>query len=118
MHHDSATQALKDATRMHRATVRWLTWCEWMHATHVAAGMFTREDYNTEPWRQDMIAQERAYMAANKRPSMPSKTHKHRMYGEVYRAAGLADVEVAPGSIRDMAGIAAVLAQVTAALAA
>jgi len=113
-----AANALKEAVAAHKAFTRWLTWCAGMHAVHVAAGMFSREDYNTEPWRQDMIAQERTYMAANKRPGMPSKTRKYRMYDAIYRAASLADVEVAPGSVRDMEGVARVIAQVTAALAA
>lgn len=117
MNRELAQNALKDLVRRHCATTRWLTWCDGMHAVHVAAGMFEREDYNTETWRQDMIAQEREYMAANKRPTCPSKTHKHRMYDDAYRAASAAGLEIAPGSIRDLAGIASVIAQVTAALA-
>lgn len=114
---ESAEHALKTANRMLKATDKWLNWCAGQHAVHVAAGMFTREDYNTEPWRQDMIAQERAYAAANKRPPMPSKNHKHRMYSEVYRAAALTGVDTSAG-IRDLDGIRATLAAVTAALAA
>lgn len=114
---ESAQFALKTATRMLKATDKWLNWCEGMHAVHVAAGMFDREDYNTETWRQDMIAQDRAYTAANKRPSMPSKSHKHRMYSEVYRLAALTGVDTSAG-IRDLAGIRTVLAAAAAALAA
>lgn len=118
MNKDLTKNALKDLNRRYRATTRWLTWCDGMHAVHVAAGMFTREDYNTESWRQDMIAQEREYSKANKRPSCPSKNHKHQMYSDAYRAAACAGLDIEPGSIRDMAGIADVIARVTAALAA
>ncbi len=112
-----AQNALKDLNRRYLATTRWHTWCDGMHAVHVAAGMFEREDYNTEPWRQDMIAQEREYMAANKRPRRPSKDHKHQMYSDAYRAAACAELEVSPGSIHDLAGITNVINLVTAALA-
>jgi hypothetical protein len=113
MYRESAIATLKDANRMLRATTRWLTWCDGLNAAMKAAGVYAPTVYP----RDLAIEVERTYMAANKRPSMPSKAHKHRMYGEVYRAASLADVEVAPGSIQDLAGISEVLTRVTAALA-
>lgn len=114
----AAREALKDAAAAHRAFTRWLRWCDGLHAAKVVNGLFADDaEYNSKAWKDRSAAVERAYLAANPKPGMPSKNRKHRMYDDIYRAAVLADVDVAPGSIRDMEGVARVIAQVTSALA-
>jgi hypothetical protein len=114
VHRELAASALKDTIRAHRATKRWLDWCDGLNAAMKAAGVYAPTVYPVEL----AVSVERAYIEANKKPRMPSKDHKHRMYASAYRAADLSDVSAGPGSINDMAGIARVIAEVTAALAA
>lgn len=107
-----ARNALKDTVAAHRAFTRWLKWCDGLHAAKIAAGVYEPAEYPVAL----SIQVEREYTAANKRPGMPSKNRKHRMYADAYRAASLAGVDTSAG-IRDMAGIAEVITKVTAALA-
>lgn len=114
-----ATDALKDLVAAHKAIKRWLAWCDGLSAAKKAAGLYEADlhDNNYSAWLALSIEVEKTYVAVNKRPPMPSKNRKHQMYSNAYRAAQLADVEIAPGSIRDMDDIARVIADVTAALA-
>ena len=113
MNRELAATALKDTVSAYRAITRWLTWCDGLTAAKVASGLYESAEYDTAL----SISVERVYMAANKRPAMPKKDRKYRMYDDAYRAASIAGLDVAPGSIRDLAGIADVIARVTAALA-
>lgn len=113
-HRDMAADALREAASAYRAIRRWHAWCDGLHAAKVASGLYELAEYDTAL----SIAVERSYEAANKPPAMPPKARKYRMYDAAYRAASLAGVEVEPGSIRDLDGIARVIAEVTAALAA
>lgn len=114
MHRELAENALKDAVRAHRAFTRWLAWCDGLHAAKIASGLYESDRHDTNL----SASIERVYIAANKPPKMPSKTRKYQMYGDIYRAAQLAGLVVEPGSISNMEGVARVIAETTAALAA
>lgn len=113
MNQEAATANLKRVVSAHRTFTKWLAWCEGLSAARMAAKLFDKAEWNTAA----SIAVERVYEAVYKRPSMPSKDRKHQMYSDAYRAASLAGLDIAPGSISDMEGIAKVIAQVTAAIA-
>lgn len=110
---EAAAAALQDTVKAYRAFTRWLTWCDGLGAAKTAAGLYELADYDTAL----SIAVEQIYTAAHKRPPMPPKERKYRMYDDAYRAASLAGVQIAPGSIRNLTGVARVIAEVTAALA-
>lgn len=113
MNKQAAMSALADTIKAYRAHKKWLDWCDGLHAVKVASGLYDKVGFDTDL----SIALERVYAATSPKPKMPSKDAKHQMYGHAYRAAELADVNIPPGSIRTMEGIADVISWVTVALA-
>lgn len=109
-----AANALKDVVAAYKATKRWLDWCEGMSAAKANSGLYTMPEYDV----QLSIEVEKTYISVNKKPRMPSKNHKHQMYSDAYRLISIAGLDMEPGSIRDMDGIARVIAAATAAIAA
>lgn len=111
----AAQNALKDTVKAHKAHTRWLAWCAGLSAARKAAGLYdTPNSWDLGKAR----AVDALYMEAYKRPANPSKASKYRMYDNAYRAARLAGVEVAAGSLSNLDDIATVISTVTAALAA
>lgn len=108
-----AANALADTMKAYRAFTDWHAWCEGLHAAKISAGVFEPAEFPVEL----SVRVERVYLAAIKKPKMPSKTRKHKMYSDAYRAASLAGLEVPPGSISTLDGVFRVMAQVAAKLA-
>lgn len=113
MNRELASSALADTMSAYRAFKRWHAWCDGLHAVKIASGLFEKPEYDI----QLSISIEKTYLEANKRPRMPSKDRKHRMYSDVYRAASLAGVEVEPGSIGTLDNVFLAMTQVASKLA-
>lgn len=113
-----AQYAVKQAVSAHTAIKKWQDWCAGLTAAMKDAGLYSDDaDYLSYEWRAEARFVENKYTALNKRPPMPAKVRKHRMYDDTYRAAALVGIEVPPGSINSMEDVFRTLASVTSVLA-
>lgn len=115
----TAQFVLKETVRSHTAIKKWLDWCDGLSAAKKEAGLYRadlhREDY--ERWIALSIQVEKAYLASHKKPPMPSKERKLRMYDSTYRVAALVGLEVPAGSLNSLEDVFRTLTAVTVALA-